>query len=47
MRIPLEVVNEIVDLALFFSFFPAVESTREFASLYPADVELQGVAIEA
>jgi len=40
-------MNEIVDLALFFTFFPAVQSTRELASLYLADVELQRLAIEA
>jgi hypothetical protein len=40
-------MNEIADLALFFSFFPVVQSTSELTTLYPSDVELQRVAIEA
>ena len=37
----------IVDLGLCFSFLPAVQSTCELAGLYPSDIELQRVAIEA
>jgi hypothetical protein len=40
-------IHDVVDLALFFSFFPVVQSTSELATLYPSDVELQRVAIEA
>jgi hypothetical protein len=40
-------LNDVAELALFFSFFPVVQSTSELATLYPSDVELQRVAIEA
>lgn len=40
-------MHDVVDLALFFSFFPTVQSTCELATLYPSDVELQRVAIES
>jgi hypothetical protein len=40
-------MTDVVDLALFFSFFPVVQSTSELTTLYPSDVELRRVAIEA
>jgi hypothetical protein len=40
-------MTDVVDLALCFSFLPAVQSTCELATLYPSDVELQRTAIEA
>lgn len=40
-------MNDVVDIALFFSFFSTVQSTCELATLYPSNVELQRVAIEA
>jgi len=40
-------LSDVVDLALCFSFLPVVQSTCELATLYPSDVELQRVAIEA
>lgn len=39
--------KEIVDPAFVFSFLPTVQSTCEVATLYPFDVELKRVAIEA
>jgi len=40
-------LNDVVDLALCFSFLPAVQSTCELATLYPCDIELQRAAIKA
>jgi hypothetical protein len=40
-------LNDVVELALVFSFLPTVQSTCELATLYPSDVELLRVAIEA
>jgi hypothetical protein len=40
-------LKEIVDPGLLFSVLPAIQSTCEVASLYPFDVELRRVAIEA
>jgi hypothetical protein len=40
-------MKEIVDPAFVFSFLPTIQSTCEVATLYPADVELKRVAVEA
>ena len=39
--------KEIVEPAFVFSFLPTIQSTCEVATLYPHDVELKRVAIEA
>ena len=39
--------KEIVDSAFVFSFLPTIQSTCEVATLYPSDVELKRVAVEA
>lgn len=40
-------MKEIVDPAFVFSFLPTVQAISEVATLYPRDVELARVAIEA
>jgi len=40
-------MKEIVDPALVFSFLPTIQGVCEVATLYPSDVELMRVAIEA
>jgi len=40
-------MKEIVDPAFVFSFLPMIQGVSEVATLYPADVELARVAIEA
>jgi hypothetical protein len=36
-----------VDPAFTFSFLPTIQSTCELATLYPSDIELKRVGIEA
>jgi hypothetical protein len=40
-------LKDIAEPALVFSFLPTIQSACEVATLYPADVELKRVAIDA